>query len=102
MDINRQEGLQAPENKDNNHKSLNTPPPFVLKVGHYLPTLILLGLAVHLILPQLASVESSFQVIKTMVLWAVLLAALAQVMSYAGTGYLLYSVVAIVNYPSLK
>ncbi len=98
MDINRQEGLQAPENKDNNHKSLvSPPPPFVLKAGHYLPTLILLGLAVHLILPQLASVESSFQVIRTMVLWAVLLAALAQVMSYAGTGYLLYSVVAILN-----
>ena len=97
MNINRQEDLQAPEYKDNNHKSLVSPPPFVLKAGHYLPTLILLGLAVHLILPQLASVESSFQVIRTMVLWAVLLAALAQVMSYAGTGYLLYSVVAIVN-----
>lgn len=85
--------------KEENHnpRSLASSPPFVLKAGRDLPTLILLGLAVHLILPQLASVAASLQVIKTMMLWAVLLAALAQVMSYAGTGYLLYSVVAIAN-----
>lgn len=97
MDINRQEGLQAPENKDNNHKSLVSPPPLVLKAGRYLPTLIFLGLAVHLILPQLASVEASLQVIKTMALWAVLLAALAQTISYMGSGYLLHSIAATVN-----
>jgi uncharacterized membrane protein YbhN (UPF0104 family) len=56
-----------------------------------------MGLAVNLILPQLASVEASFHVIKTMVLWAVLLAALAQSFSYLGAGDLINSVVAKVN-----
>jgi len=97
MNIKGQEDLQKLKSKSNNHKSLVFPPPLVLKAGHYLPVLILLGLAVHLILPQIASFEESLQVIRTMVLWAVLLAAFAQIMSYVGTGYLLYSVVAIVN-----
>ncbi|KKG12272.1 TIGR00374 family protein [Methanosarcina sp. 2.H.A.1B.4] len=97
MDPNEQEGFQAPENQDNNHKSLVSPPPLVLKAGRYLPTLIFLGLAVHLILPQLASVEESLQVIRTMALWAVLLAALAQTISYMGSGYLLHSIAVIVN-----
>ncbi|WP_410507080.1 YbhN family protein [Methanosarcina hadiensis] len=82
--------------ENNSHSGLISPP-FILKAGRSLLTLIFLGLAVHLILPLLASVELSLQVIKTMALWAVLLAALAQVMSYAGIGYLLYSVVAIVD-----
>ncbi|KKH96110.1 hypothetical protein EO95_16430 [Methanosarcina sp. 1.H.T.1A.1] len=97
MDPNEQEGFQVPENQDNNHKSLVSPPPLVLKAGRYLPTLIFLGLAVHLILPQLASVEESLQVIKTMALWAVLLAALAQTISYMGSGYLLHSIAVTVN-----
>lgn len=83
--------------ENNNHGGLISSPPFILKAGRSLTTLILLGLTVHIILPQLASFEASLQVIKTMALWAVLLAALSQVMSYAGTGYLLYSVVAIVD-----
>lgn len=69
----------------------------VLKAGRYLTTLILMGLAVNLILPQLASVEASLHVIKAMVPWAVLLAALAQGASYLGAGYLINSVVAKVN-----
>jgi len=97
MEINGQEGLQVPENKDKNHKILILPPPLVLKVGRYLPTLIFLGLAVHLILPQLASVESSLQVIKTMALWAVLLAAFAEIISYIGYGYLINSILEIVD-----
>jgi len=63
--------------ENNNHKRLISSPPFILKAGRSLTTLILLGLAVHLILPQLASFEASLQVIKTMALWAVLLAALS-------------------------
>ena len=82
--------------KQNSH-NLAFPPPLVLRAGRYLPTLILLGLAVNLILPQLASVEESMQVIKTMVLWAVLLAAFSQVIRYVGSGYLLHSIVATVN-----
>lgn len=97
MEISKDERRTEQINKTRNHKVLTSPPPLVLKAGHYLLTLILMGLAVHLILPQLASVESSFNVIKTMVLWAVLLAALAQTISYLGTGYLIHSVVSIVD-----
>lgn len=97
MEINGQEGLKVPENKNNNHKILVSPPPLVLKAGRYLPTLIFLGLAVHLVLPQLASVESSLQVIRTMALWAVLLAAFAEIISYIGYGYLINSILAIVD-----
>jgi len=97
MDISRNERRIGQKNESPNHRSLTSPPPLVLKAGRYLTILILTGLAVHLILPQLASVEASLQVIKKMILWAVLLSALAQIISYLGTGYLIHSVVAIVN-----
>lgn len=97
MDINGSEREIGQKNEKRNHKMLVSPPPLVLKAGRYLLTLLFMGLAVHLILPQLASVESSLQVIKTMALWAVLLSALAQVISYLGSGYLIHSVVKIVN-----
>lgn len=97
MGINRNGGIIEQKKEDNGHRSLLSPPPLVLKVGRYLPTLILMGLAVNLILPQLASVEASLYVIKTMVPWAVLLAALGQGVSYLGAGYLINSVVAKVN-----
>ena len=80
-----------------NFRSLAFPPTLVLRAGRYIPTLVFLGLAVNLILPQLASVEESLYIIKTMVLWAVLLAALAQIIRYMGSGYLLHSIVASVN-----
>ncbi len=104
MSIIRNESKSGQKSENSVHKSLLFPPPLVLKVGRYLPTLILIGLAVNLILPQLASVEASLHVIKTMVLWSVLLAALAQGISYLGAGYLINSVVAIVNQtiPALK
>lgn len=72
-------------------------PPLTVRIGHYLPRLIIMGLAVHLLLPQLTSLEHSLQVMKTMALWAVTLAAVAQVLSYVGSGYLLQSIVAIVQ-----
>ena len=97
MVISRNEGKLGKKTRIAWPRSLLSPPPLVLKAGRYLPTLILMGLAVHLILPQLASVEASLHVIKTMVLWAVLLAALAQIISYLGAGYLINSIVGIVN-----
>lgn len=72
-------------------------PTLTVRIGHYLPRLIILGLAVHLILPQLASLENSINVIKSMVIWAVGLAIVAQLFSYYGNGYQLHSIVAIVN-----
>jgi uncharacterized membrane protein YbhN (UPF0104 family) len=58
-------------------------------------TLLLVGLAVHLILPQIATLEHSLQVIKGMTWWAVGLAAGAQVLSYLGSGLLLQAIAAM-------
>jgi uncharacterized membrane protein YbhN (UPF0104 family) len=58
-------------------------------------TLLLVGLAVHLILPQIATLEHSLQVIQGMTWWAVGLAAGAQVVSYLGSGVLLQAIAAI-------
>ncbi len=97
MSISQSESKPGQKNDNSIHRSLIFPPLFVLKVGRYLPTLVLIGLAVNLILPQLASVEASLHVIKTMTPWAVLLAAAGQGISYLGGGYLINSVVAKVN-----
>jgi len=97
MSTVRNEDKSWKKNESSVHRSLLSPPPLVLKAGRYFPTLILTGLAVNLILPQLASVEASAHVIKTMVPWAVLLAALGQGISYLGAGYLINSIVARVN-----
>jgi uncharacterized membrane protein YbhN (UPF0104 family) len=58
-------------------------------------TLLLLGLAVHLILPQIATLERSLQVLKGMTWWALALAAGAQVLSYLGSGVLLWAIAAM-------
>jgi len=55
--------------------------------------LIILGLAVHMVLPQLATLKNSYEVIKGMLIWAVIIAAAAQVASYLGSGYLLKALV---------
>jgi uncharacterized protein (TIRG00374 family) len=54
-----------------------------------------LGVVVHLILPQITSLENSWQVLQTMIFWAVGFACVAQVLSYLGSGYLLQSILAI-------
>jgi uncharacterized membrane protein YbhN (UPF0104 family) len=69
----------------------------LLASSRYLVLLVLLGLAVHLILPQLTSLEHSVQVIKKLVLWAVALAVMAQVGSYLGSGYLLREIVTLTH-----
>jgi uncharacterized membrane protein YbhN (UPF0104 family) len=63
----------------------------------YLLPLILLGLAVYVLLPQLATFEHTLQVLKAMEWWAVILAVLSQVLSYLGTGYLLTTIAAMVG-----
>ena len=67
-------------------------PPHV-RLLRYMPTLILLGLAVHLLLPQIASLEHSVGVFKEMTWWLVALAAASQITSYFATGYLVKSIV---------
>ena len=76
--------------------SRTTPTPqLTVRVRRYLLPLLLLGLAVHLILPQLATLDHALQVVKGMALWAVALAIVAQVLSYLGSGYLLRALVAM-------
>lgn len=58
-------------------------------------TLLLAGLAVHLILPQIATLKHSLQVVKGMTWWAVGLAATAQAVSYLGSGMLLTAIAAM-------
>lgn len=65
--------------------------------GRALAFLVVMGLAVHIFLPQVASLERSFLVVRQMAIWAVLLAILAQVLSYLGAGYLLQSIVRLSN-----
>lgn len=55
-----------------------------LSAIRYLVPLNILGLAVLLILPQITTLEHSYQAIKGMLLWAVVLAVMAQVASYLG------------------
>jgi uncharacterized protein (TIRG00374 family) len=69
-------------------------PTFTWKhAARYLVILIVLGLAVHLLLPQIATLERSLQVIRGMFYWAVALAALAEVSSYLSSGLLLKEIV---------
>jgi uncharacterized membrane protein YbhN (UPF0104 family) len=74
---------------------MNEPPRPAGRWLRNLLTLLLLGLAVHLILPQIATLEHSLQVIQGMTWWAVALAAGAQVVSYLGSGVLLQAIAAI-------
>ena len=67
---------------------------------HYRPLqklgiLAILGMAVHLILPQITSLEHSWKVLTTLTLWAVGLAFVVQALSYAGSGYLLQTILGL-------
>ena len=55
--------------------------------------LIMIGLAVYILLPQLTSIEESIGVLRSMLPWLVGLAFLAQIGSYMGRGYLLKAIV---------
>jgi len=66
-------------------------------VWRYLVPLLLLGLAVHLMLPQLTTFNHALKIIREMIPLAVILAVAAQVTSYLGSGYLLQAIVTIVG-----
>lgn len=79
-------------------KSHAAPPPrLTVQLTRYLPPLLLGGLAVHLLLPQITTFEHSLHVIRGMTWWAAGLAVVAQVLSYLGSGYLLQAIVAVVG-----
>jgi uncharacterized protein (TIRG00374 family) len=75
-----------PMEKSENH--LEAPK---LHLWRYLPILIMLGLAVHIILPQITTLEHSWAVIRGLTWWAVALSVVCQVLSYLGSGYLLHA-----------
>jgi uncharacterized protein (TIRG00374 family) len=55
-------------------------------------TLIILGLAVHLLVPQITTLTSSWSVVQGMIWWAVALAVLSQALSYLGSGFMLHAI----------
>ncbi len=63
-----------------------------IHLWRYLPILIILGLAVHLLVPQITTLENSWSVVLGMVWWAVALAATAQALSYLGSGFTLHAI----------
>ena len=72
-------------------------PKLRVQLGRYLPLLLVLGLAVNLLLPQIATLEHSLQVVREMAVWWVVLAVIAQVLSRLSSGYLFWAVVALVG-----
>jgi uncharacterized membrane protein YbhN (UPF0104 family) len=63
----------------------------------YLAPLVLIGLAIHILLPQLGDLEKSWSTIRQMPWWLVGLAVAAQMASYAGSGYLLHALAAMLQ-----
>ncbi len=53
---------------------------------------IVLGLAVNLLLPQIAELERSWDVVKNLIWWAVGLSILAQALSYVFAGYMIHAI----------
>jgi len=67
------------------------------KIWRRLILLVILGVAVHLILPNIPTLENSLRVVAKMQLWAVGLAFIALILSYLGSGYLLQNTLALTN-----
>lgn len=63
------------------------------RTARYLPRLLLLGLAVYVLLPQLTNLRDSAAVIERLRVGALALALGAQVLSYLGSGYLIRALV---------
>lgn len=59
--------------------------------------LVVLGLAVHLLLPQITSLEHSWNVLLSLETWAVGLAFISQFLSYLGSGYLLQAILGLTH-----
>ena len=71
--------------------------PLTTRAKRYVVTIVLLGLVVHFVLPQIASLEHSLQVLRGMTWWAVALAVLAQGLSYLSSGFLLQSIANVIE-----
>jgi len=80
-------------NKDNKLPFPRKTPAFRLKILDNIILVIILGLAVHLFLPQIATLENSYKVAKNMSIWVIFLAVVSQFISYLGSGYIFKSLV---------
>jgi hypothetical protein len=69
-------------------------PPTKKKTWRFIIILIVLGLAVNLLLPQISNFTEAWSVVKTMTWWAVGLAALSIIFSYLSYGYCIHAIVA--------
>jgi len=58
-----------------------------IRLWRYLPILLVLGLAVQLLVPQITTLENSWSVVKGLTWWAVAVAVVVQVLSYLGSGF---------------
>jgi glycosyltransferase 2 family protein len=58
----------------------------------YFPVLVILGLAVYILLPQIANLQNSWAVVKSMTWWAVGLAACAETISWLGNGIVIWAI----------
>lgn len=70
-------------------------PPTRKKVLRYLLILVVLGLAVNLLLPKIADLRTSWEIVQGMIWWAVGLAFFCQILVFVGYGYCLHSILAI-------
>jgi uncharacterized protein (TIRG00374 family) len=83
------------DSERNPHRSAG--PNFRVRVARRLPTLVLLGVAVYVLLPQIATFRNSLHVVQTMSAPVVAFAVGAQFLSYMGYGYMLSSLLATVG-----
>lgn len=65
------------------------------KILRWVVILLLLGLAVHLIIPQLGNLHESAKVLRTLRPWAVGLAVLSEILSYVALGYMMKRIVGL-------
>jgi uncharacterized protein (TIRG00374 family) len=69
------------------------PRPLKLRVLRAAPMVVILGLLIHLLLPRLDTITDSLQTLRSMRLWAILIALLMESLSYVANGALLQSIV---------
>jgi len=67
------------------------------QAGRNIGVLVVIGVGIYFILPQITVLESSWYVLQTMALWAVGLAFASQVLSYLGSAYLLQTILDIAH-----
>ena len=65
------------------------------KIVRSVVLLVFLGVGIHLLIPQLTSVQNSMYVLRNLKYWALSLAFLCEFLSYVGSAYLLGSIIGL-------